>query len=309
MGTFSPETCLELVPKLSRDQVDREYEYFGGTVKLPTKDKRYKLREYLVNLRDAQKVGDTGVVTSGMSASTATIDYAQAGYDVASNTYTASATDNVYSAVVGTPSDSVYSGVVPSVVPPPPPNEVTVSHEVAYLTPDTSHSVLNSGVYHTTTQAATNHYMSQPASNNAVYQYQTAADQFTHPATDQVGSYTTSNSDKSANHQPIATATDAYNPSNSSTATDAYNPSNSSTDYYLQSICHQINVNVLQLKGQFEDYLSRRGDNGNHTAVDMDVSDPGEDMDLSDAEMTNNEKLSVKRRNISANRPSYGLVS
>ena len=55
MGTFSPETCLELVPTLTRQQVDREYIYFGGTVDLPTKDKRFKLREYLVNLRDAQK--------------------------------------------------------------------------------------------------------------------------------------------------------------------------------------------------------------------------------------------------------------
>lgn len=67
MGTFSPETCLELVQTLTRQQVDREYIYFGGTIDLPTKDKRFKLREYLVTLRDAQKTTPTDYTQTSAS--------------------------------------------------------------------------------------------------------------------------------------------------------------------------------------------------------------------------------------------------
>eukprot|EP00116_Pleurobrachia_bachei_P000067 sb/3460329/ len=50
MGTFTPQTCLELVSLLSQQQVDREYLYFGGTIELSLEDKRYKIREYLTML-------------------------------------------------------------------------------------------------------------------------------------------------------------------------------------------------------------------------------------------------------------------
>ena len=288
MGTFSPETCLELVPSLTRPQVDREYEYFGGTVKLPTKDKRYKLREYLVNLRDAQKVEPT--VAGNASAA----KYNNPGNVDESNTYSgAEMTSSMYNTVGASVMNNAYTAAPAAQVPPPPPppsgapkNQAT--NQVAYLA---TNDMVNSA--YISDSSATYPYISQPDTSTA-YQYQTlAADSFNVQTSGASDSYNLPNSEQLANFQ--------------STSTDTNNPNSDSLNY-LQSICHQINVNVLQLKGEFD--LFRRGDGGNHTAVDMDVSDPGEDMDLSDTEMSqkSDEKQSVKKRGTSLNRPYLGLV-
>jgi hypothetical protein len=41
----------------------------------------------------------------------------------------------------------------------------------------------------------------------------------------------------------------------------------------------------LQLKLDFAEYVMGRGTGGCYDAVDMDLSDPGEDMELSDCDM------------------------
>ena len=175
MGTFSPETCLELIPTLTRQQVEREYVYFGGTVELAIKDKRYKLREYLVNLRDAQKIApaEYAVPTSG-----------------------------------GFP--------------------VPTSDQTPYLAASV-----------------------QPVDTTHMYQ---AALSTQEPYTSSESFITGAGGDKQLDS--------------------------------LNNLCHKINANVLQLKLDFAEYAVGRGAGGCYDAVDMDLSDPGEDMELSDCDMT-----------------------
>ena len=159
-------------------------------MELPTKDKRFKLREYLVALRDAQKVAP------------ATTEYTGA----AAGAYT-----------------------------------VPTSDQTPYL--------------------ATSAQSTEPSSTqSSAFLFQAA--------------------------QP---AQEPYTTQTSSESFVAAASGDSQLDT-LNQLCRQINANVLQLKLDFAEYAVGRGAGGCYDAVDMDLSDPGEDMELSDCDMSQEER-------------------